>query len=119
MHHLAQRSILAILNLEGLFAGSFFAAGSLTAFIDIHTFAPDGFLNCLLVYPLGLAHPYGPGDIRAGPVETNCCPESRYPIGPSGKAESPVRDNLCLHFVYISYNQYGCLIILFCRLQSG
>jgi hypothetical protein len=68
---------------------------------------------------LGLAHPYAPGDIRAGPVETNCCPESRYHIGPSGKAESPVQDNLRLHFIYISYNIYGCLIILFCRLQSG
>jgi hypothetical protein len=105
MHHLAQRSILAILNLEGLFAGSFFAAGSLTAFIDIHTFAPDGFLNCLLVYPLGLAHPYAPGDIRAGPVETNCCPESRYHIGPSGKAESPVQDNLLfILFVLVIIN---------------
>jgi hypothetical protein len=69
MHHLAQRSILAILNLEGLFAGSFFAAGSLTAFIDINIFAPDGFLNCLRVYPLGLAHPYAPGDMYFMPAE--------------------------------------------------
>jgi hypothetical protein len=54
---------MAIRNLEGLFAGSFFAAGSPTAFIDINVFASDSLLDCLLVYPFGLTHPHTPGDM--------------------------------------------------------